>query len=172
MVAVKNEKEKITVKKKHDWKEIGFLCAVGIVPLINFIVFYVYMNFDSFLLAFQTTTAEGMTWGFANFEKIFGFFSSSGTGELALALKNTFIWMCVTIVLYIPQMLTTYFVFKKIPGSKFIVFASMLPSLLPASSYVGFIKYILAPEGGVGYIFTNFLDKLYSLSIRYPGLLI
>lgn len=150
----------MTTKKKYNWKEIGFLCSVGIVPLIHFIVFYIYMNMDSFFLAFQTTTANGITWGFENFKKIYGLFSTSGTGELARAATNTLIWMCVTVFLYIPQMLSTYFVFKKVPGAKFIVLASMLPSLLPASSYVGFIKYILAPEGGIGYLFTNYLDKL------------
>ena len=58
-------------KKKRNWKEIGFLISVGIVPLINFLVFYVYMNLDSFLLAFRTTNGDSVSWGFENFKMIF-----------------------------------------------------------------------------------------------------
>ena len=56
-------------------------------------------------------------------------------------------------------MLTTYFVFKKVRGSKFIAFMTMLPSLLPAAAYVGFVKYIISPQGGLGYFYATVFDE-------------
>lgn len=147
-------------KNKYNWKEIGFLISVGIVPLLNFLIFYVYLNFDSFLLAFRTTSGNEISWGFENFKIVFQKFSSTGAaaGELLIALKNTAIWCCVSIFLYVPQILTTYFVFKKIRGSKFVAFMSMLPSLLPSAAYVGFVKYIISSSGGLGWFYATFYN--------------
>lgn len=144
-------------KSKYNWKEIGFLISVGIFPIANFVVFYLYLNFDSFLLAFRTTVGGEYTWGFENFKLIFEKFASTetSTGELALAFKNTAIWCLITLWNYIPSMLSTYFIFKKVKGSKFIAFMTMLPSLLPAAAYVGFIKYIISPQGGLGYFYAT-----------------
>ena len=148
-------------KNKYNWKEIGFLISVGIVPLANFLVFYLYLNFDSFLLAFQTTKGGTVSWGFENFKIIFEKFSSTatGNGELFLALKNTAIWCLISLWSYIPTMLTTYFVFKKVKGSKFVAFMTMLPSLLPAAAYVGFVKYIISPQGGLGWFYATAFDE-------------
>lgn len=151
------------VKKrgKYDWKEIGFLISVGIIPILNFLIFYIYMNFDSFFLAFQTTVGDQTQWGFENFRIIFQKFQSTGTGngELFTALKNTSIWCLLGLFSYLPSMLTTYFVFKKVRGSKFIAFMTMLPSLLPAAAYVGFVKYIISPQGGLGYFYATVFDE-------------
>ncbi len=148
-------------KSKYNWKEIGFLISVGIFPIANFLVFYVYLNFDSFLLAFQTTTGNTVHWGFENFKIIFEKFAStgSGNGELFVALKNTAIWCLISIWGYIPTMLSTYFIFKKVKGSKFIAFMTMLPGLLPAAAYVGFVKYIISPQGGLGYFYATVFDE-------------
>lgn len=152
--------KKILLNGKRNWKEIGFLISVFIIPVLNFIVFYVYVNLNSFLLAFQTTTAGTTIWGFENFKIIFSRFSVSDNGELLIALKNTGIWCGFNIFIYLPSMLTTYFIYKKVRGNKFIAFMSMLPGLLPASAYVGFVKYILAPNGVYGYLSENLLNEL------------
>ena len=153
--------ENVKKKKRYNWKEIGFLVSVGIIPILNFLIFYLYMNFDSFLLAFQTTIGEETRWGFENFRIIFEKFQATktGDGELFLALKNTAIWCLIGLWNYIPSMLTTYFVFKKVRGSKFIAFMTMLPSLLPAAAYVGFIKYIISPQGGLGYFYATVFNE-------------
>ena len=146
--------------KKKDWKEIAFLISVIIIPLLNFLIFYIYLNFDSFLLAFRTTLGDNVSYGFQNFKIVFEKFAATGTGdgELFIALKNTAIWCVVNIFLYIPHMLTTYFVFKKIHGAKFVAFMSILPSLLPAAAYVGFFKYLISPQGGLGWYYSEFLN--------------
>ncbi len=136
-------------KKKTDWKEIGFLISVGIVPIINFAVFYIYMNFDSFLLAFQTTTGKTTVWGFENFKTVISLFGEDKNGELLLALKNTGIWCLLNIFMLIPPMLTTYFIYRKMPGNKFVTFASVFPGLLPAAAYSNIVKYYLIANGRI-----------------------
>lgn len=87
-------------------------------------------------------------------------------GELLLALKNTAIWCIISLWTYIPMMLTTYFVFKKVKGSKFIAFMTMLPTLLPAAAYVGFVKYIISPQGGLGYFYATVFDDFAPALLR------
>ena len=160
---------KLFKKNKYNWKEIGFLISVGIFPLANFLVFYIYLNFDSFLLAFRTTSGNSVSWGFENFRIIFEKFTSTSSGdmgELLLALKNTAIWCLITLWNYIPTMLTTYFVFKKVKGSKFIAFMTMLPTLLPAAAYVGFVKYIISTQGGLGYFYATVFDDFAPALLR------
>ena len=152
--------KKVRNKKVRNKKEIGFLIAAFLIPLINFAVFYVYLNANSFLLGFQKTVGGTTTWGVDNFKTIFKLFTASGNSELTKALGNTAIWFLFSCFINIPCMLTTYFIYKKIPGRKFIAFMSLLPSLLPSAAYVGFVKYVLAPNGVYGYICEEFFNVL------------
>ena len=148
--------KKRTLEQK---REIGFLLSVFAIPLAHFLVFYVYVNLNSFFLAFQVTTDNVTNWGFDNFTKLADVFFHTENSSLILALKNTAIWCLFGLFMYVPPMFTTYFVYKKIPGYKFIRLASILPSIIPAAAYVGFIKYVLAPYGVYGYIAEHWFSK-------------
>ncbi len=141
------------MKNKYDWREILFLISVCIIPLANFLIFYVYMNFDSLLLAFKTTKGNNVSWGFENFRLVFQRFGTSDGGkDLLIAIRNTGMWCLVNIFMNIPIMLTTYFIYKKMVGNKFVTFMSVFPGLLPGAAYTGFILWILQPAGAYGFL--------------------
>ena len=65
------------VKKKKDAGQTIFIISMLIIPIISFLFFYVYININSFLMAFQIPLYDGLgsvRWGFDNFEKIIGQF--------------------------------------------------------------------------------------------------
>ena len=47
---------------------IGLMLSVG---LIQFLIFWVYVNFDSILMGFRLQTKEGLIWTFDNFKRFF-----------------------------------------------------------------------------------------------------
>jgi hypothetical protein len=67
--------EKLRGKRIRKWKRAGFIISFLIVPVIQFLIFYVYINASSFPLAFQRknpflNTTEWVGW--ENFKKVIG----------------------------------------------------------------------------------------------------
>ena len=65
-------KRDLQPKKKDGFKSRRvkrglFIAGMLSVGLIQFLVFWVYVNFNSILMAFQTRTRTGVQWGFENF---------------------------------------------------------------------------------------------------------
>ena len=85
----------MTVNKKKQLRKKEktiFLTAMLVIPIIHFLVFYLYINFSSFTLAFQD--AQG---GFTidNFQYFFKELTASN-GSVGLALKNTLLYFPIT----------------------------------------------------------------------------
>lgn len=66
-----------TLKKKNRlnrkyWEERFFICCMLVVAVVNFLIFWVYLNFSSIMLAFQSIEFDGSsTWTLDNFRMIF-----------------------------------------------------------------------------------------------------
>ena len=64
--------EVIKKKRKKDVGGIVFIITMLAIPVISFLFFYVYINFNSILMAFKEPLFDGRNgyrWGFGNFEK-------------------------------------------------------------------------------------------------------
>ncbi len=144
--------ENVTLKKKKfDWSQFTFLCVILAVPIINFLIFWLYVNFSSILMAFQFKTPNGLVWGFHNFTKFFNEMSNANSSELGIALKNTMLYFGTNLLITLPvSLLLCYFFYKKIAGYKFFRFVFYLPSIIAASVYVELFKYLIASNGLLG----------------------
>ena len=66
-----------------------FLITIFAIPILNFLIFWVYLNFSSITLAFQNVTAEGkVVWSLDNYKALFTFMTMKGS-IFWNALKNT-----------------------------------------------------------------------------------
>lgn len=129
-----------------------FIAAMLAVGLIQFAIFWVYVNFDSILMAFQIKTKNGTVWGFDNFTKFFHDFAIPDL-ELGLALKNTVLLYVVGTLIGLPvSLIFAYFLFKKIKFSKFFRVVFFLPSIISAVVLVTLFKYIMGTRGPVNEI--------------------
>lgn len=123
------------------------------IGLIQFAIFWVYVNVDSILLAFKLTTRTGVSWGLDNFKRFFHEFRMPDM-ELSLALTNTFLLFLVGTVIGLPvSLLFAYYLYKKVPCSKFFRVVFFLPSIISAAVLVALFKYLLAVEGPVNTIY-------------------
>ena len=87
------------INKKTDKVQSLFIFSMLVVPIAAFLFFYVYININSFLMAFQRPIyggSGGVKWGFDNFTMFFSSLSGVNS-DILLALRNTLIFFCTNI---------------------------------------------------------------------------
>ena len=160
MKIVKNKKVFGFSKKV---KDRAFICAMLALPVIGFLVFYLYVNFDSLLLSFQVQEGNEIHWGIDNFVTLISDFSSSSTSkDLINALSNTLKYFFSGLLITVPASLAfCFFLYKKIKGYKIFRVLFYLPSIISASVLVALFRYFIAVNGPVAELIENFsLGKL------------
>lgn len=102
-------------------------------PLAQFCIFYIGVNFNSFLLAFQTynTQTSAFQWDFgANFSQVWRELTTSSM--LLDMLKNSLIaWFFATLLGTVGAVFFSYYIFKKFPCKNVFRVILFLPSVLP-----------------------------------------
>ena len=128
-----------------------FLLTIFAIPVANFLVFWVYLNFSSITLAFQNVNAQGeIEWSLSNYEALFNFITMEGS-IFWVAVKNTALyWVTSSVVAYFIAFPLCYFFFKKITGYKFFRFIIFLPTLISATVLTSIFKQVIAANGPFG----------------------
>ncbi len=139
-------KKKINPAKKQEYLFVTSLLAV---PILFFLVFWLYVNFDSFVLAFQREKNGEAYFTLENFKAVFDeFLKGGGEYELVTALKNTLLFFTVNLVLVIPlTLLMAYFIYKRIAGYKVFRTVTYLPNIITSSALVVLFKYTFQSGG-------------------------
>ena len=145
-------------KKKSDWVRIGFLVSMFIIPVINFFVFYVYVNIDSILLSFQkpdkSFTLDNFIWVFNEFR--------SGNSLLKESLINTLIFFFNGyIVCRIITLIMAYFFYKKVAGYKFFRVFYYIPDILSAVVMTAVFDNFIGPSGPIYQLLYQFTGVRY-----------
>ncbi len=100
-------------------------------PLLLFIIFYVVVNFNSLLLAFQTIDGTGKHFaGFKNFQLFWE--EMTGNGNLLYySFVNSIKMYAINLVICMPLYIVfSYLLFKKCPLNKAISFLVMIPTIM------------------------------------------
>ena len=122
--------EKISFKSKKTSEKL-FILSMVVYPLILFSIFYVYVNLNSIMLAFQNIDDKGNVSfvGFANFVK---FVKDIIADPLtSISFKNSFIMYGINLIICLPlYILFSYMLFKKCPLNKTIRIIVMLPQII------------------------------------------
>ena len=127
-------------------KESIFLFFFLLFPIVQFLIFYVGVNFNSFLLAFQKTENGVQTFaGFENFGLVLR--DIFVTKQLGKAILNSFIQFLISLFVALPlQVIVAYAVFKKIPGSGFFKIMLFMPSMISSVVFVICVR-VLVTDG-------------------------
>ena len=147
---MENTTQMIPKKKKTDKVQIIFIISMLIVPVCAFLFFYLYINLNSFLMAFQRPIYDGsgtVSWGFDNFNMFFT--SLSGVdSEIFLALRNTLIFYCTNIFIKLPlSLLICYFIYKKLLFGKAFRAIIYLPNIITGTIFAALYKYMVGSGG-------------------------
>lgn len=125
-----------------------------IIPVIQFLIFYVYINLNSFPLAFQSKNVyfNKVEWvGWQNFQKVFREIKNNGeTGTLGRAIFNSILYFVFNTLIMTPlTILLAFFFWKKMPGYKIYRFTFLLPSLMPGVVLPMLFSFMLDSSTGV-----------------------
>ena len=140
----------MAIKAKKGWtrkqKRLLFCSLILAVPILQFILFYVYVNLNSILLAFQTyerksgATGYNITFaGFDNFVEAFHVISDRG-----YLFTNSLIHYFVGLLISMPlSWLLSYYIYKKGAGAGFFKVILYLPHILSSVVFVSIYRFIV-----------------------------
>lgn len=136
---ISSEKKKVNIKEKL------FIFLLLLYPLANFAVFYIGVNANAILLAFQKVDVSGkfLSLTFDNFKAVYDKISLTG-GEYIQGFKNSIIWYLIsTVVSFSFAILFSYYVYKKCLFGKVFKLIIMLPAIIsPVVVALMFEKFV------------------------------
>lgn len=137
MNRAQQDKQVRAIKK---WAFYGCIIAL---PLAQFLIMYVYVNINSFLLAFRQYDPNTKTWTSLNFENFKMLFTDPVIkGYLQYAVPNSLkAWVTKVLVGTTLALAFAYYVFRKGIGSKFFRIALFLPSIISATVLITIFKF-------------------------------
>ena len=77
-------------QKPRKGQKIFLVCMLAI-PIVNWLVFWLYVNLSSIMLAFQIDIAGEMQWSLQNFETFWQHLTDKGN-QLNISLRNTMLY--------------------------------------------------------------------------------
>lgn len=141
-------------------RKFPYIALFLALPLINFALFYVYVNFDSFRLAFSHDITRAFT--LDNFETVFTrFFDDAGYLRERI-LRSLTIWLLSTCITFPISILYSYAIFKKIPLANTFKVIFMIPSLLGGIIMVSLFKNLIGATGPV-------MELLKTIGVSLPA---
>ena len=133
-------------------KERFFIIVMLLIPISNFLMFWVYTSFGTILLAFQKwDIAQGKdVFSMQNFQMLFNELKLADS-TLFVSLKNTLIFFASNVCIILPiSFFLCYFLYKRIAGYRAYRFIFYLPSIVTSTVYVVVFKQLLMPDGAIG----------------------
>ncbi len=151
-------------------KDLIFVLCMLAVPLANFLVFWLWPNFRSILIAFEVPTIEGFT--LFNFERYFKELADPVTGPtMWKEIDNSFIMFFVGTFVNLPLVLfMSYIMFKKVAGYKVFRVLFYLPSII-GGTVMSQIYKSMCGVGGPVEIVLGLLHVPLSETTQYAGLI-
>lgn len=139
-------------------REFYFYVGLIALPLIQFVLMYICVNFRSVLFVFQeydqASTSYVFSWGSAitNLVDVFTRFSTAP--ELLISWKNSVLYYVLQLVIITPlSVLTSFFIYKKLPLAGYFRIVLYLPNIVAGMATVLGYKYIV--EFGLPALFPN-----------------
>lgn len=115
-----------------------FYALMALIPSLQFLIFYVFVNINSFSLAFKEFLFDsegavtGYKLGLVNFEEWFT--NQKLNTELVAAIKISMKSYLITLCTGLPLgLFFSYYMFKKMPGAKLFRVLLFMPSILSAA---------------------------------------
>ncbi len=131
-------------KLNRQQKRLIFYCIMIALPLLQFCICYIYVNFNSILMAFKLYDDDyflaPQTFSFKNFEKAFALFFSATGWEY---IKNSLILYAINLVIVLGLALVfSYYIAKNYLFAKFFRTVLYLPHVVSGVVFAMLYKYI------------------------------
>ena len=129
-----------------------FLTVMLIVPIVQWAIFWLYVNIQTILLGFQTRIGE---WTLSNFRQLFYELGTAGS-NINTAVLNTLRYFATNVcVIMVLALIISYFMFRQIKGARVFRIIFYLPAIISAVAMTTVFENFIAPTWPVGYIFES-----------------
>ncbi len=122
-----------------------FYVSIAVLPVLQFCIFYIYLNFRSFAMAFQTFDSklgQFVFTGFNQFTAVFDAFKTDVAMQASVGNSlELFLWTFVFGALL--SVLFSYYIFKRYPGSGFFKIILYLPHIVSSVVFVVMYSFFL-----------------------------
>lgn len=132
-------------KKKKNWLRISFILFCVALPVLNWLIFYVYVNLSSFTMAF---TDKNGTFGFDNFIRFYNEFKVPSS-QIRIAFRNTLLTFVILILSYPFKVLVSFFIYKKVPFAGIYRILFFLPSIIFGVAVAMIFNRMVGPNGAI-----------------------
>ena len=124
-------------------KRLIFYTLIMFLPLLQFCIFYIYVNFNSFLMAFQKT--DGLTYQ-TTFAGLENFKSALQTLSIrSYLIKNSLIlFSLVTVVGISLALVFSFYLYKKYPAAGLFKVVLFLPKIIPSIVFAIIFNYMVS----------------------------
>lgn len=143
MSVLKIAKEKNTVTENRRAKSrLLFYSFVVVLPLLQFCVFYVYVNFNSFVLAFQQTdpiSFQPFGVGMKNFKTALDMLSDN----FYMIRNSLILFLSVTVVGLTLAVIFSFYIYKQKPFSGLFKVVLFIPKVIPSVVFTIIFKYLM-----------------------------
>ena len=152
---------------KQDKKNFPFVIAMLAFPILQFLIFYIYINFQSFVLAFTNISGD---FTFSNFEGIIREWNNPSLLNLPNSLLRSVItWSLNTLIVFPCTVVFTYALYKKVPGELIFRVIFYLPSIVGSVVLTTLFRYLLdGPISTMLHEMNLISDELYQRVSRRP----
>lgn len=145
--------EKSSIKKSFNPTESGktwFLIPILSIPVLNFLIFWVGVNFQSILNAFRIEEFGEIKFSLINWKYLWDdLFGANPYSDLKLLLRNTFVYFGVGFCIVLPlSLILAYFLYKKIRFYKYYRIIFFLPNIISAAVLATLYKFMFNPSVG------------------------
>lgn len=155
---------------KRRRRKLLFVLGMLAIPFAHFLVYWLWPNFRSILIAFELPGEDGYT--LFNFERFFKELDSPITGpRLWKMIDNSFIMFVVNTFVSLPLVLVmSYILFKKVRGYKVYRVLFYLPSIIGGTVMTQIFRSMLVTGGPIEQLLLKIGVPL-SETTQYTGLL-
>ena len=152
------EKKKSIYKARQ--RRIDIFCAIMLLgQFVNFIIFWLIVNIDSFVLPFQNDKTGA--WTMDNFRYLFTVIKAPNS-PILLNLKNTVLSYIVNMFAgYAVGLVFAFFLHRKILGHKVFTVIFMLPEILSAVVLVAIYKNIFGVTGPLSRMYQQMTGEFF-----------
>lgn len=174
-IHAKREKKDGSLKKSKRAQTI-FLFVILFYPILHVCVFYIGVNLNSIVLAFQKYDSQTNIFSFTGFENFQRFFLAFKYETLMLtSLKNSIlVYVCMLVIFFPLNILFSFFIYKKLPLAGFFKIVLFLPQIISSIVITLMFKYFV--ENGIPWVVEQFtgvrpLSLLANVDTRIPTLI-
>ena len=157
------KRERAHSMRHYKLKQTGFIISLLALPVANFLVFWVYVNFRTIVLTFQNYNVLTGEYEWYGFTRFVDFFNKMVLGEdpgLFNAMINSIKSVGLNLIVILPlAFFSSYAFFKKVPGERLFRVLFFFPSMISIVILTMEYKYMFHPDfGPVSMFFEKYFD--------------